>query len=248
MLAALCSQAQTKVSGKIVDAITREPLPFVNVIFKGTSTGATTDIEGNYSMSTTQPVDSIIISYVGYNKVTRAIKRDVSQEVNIGLSQGIDLMVVEVRPGENPAHRILRKIIANKDRNDREKLDAYEYELYNKVEFDLNNISEDFKNNKLLKPFSFIFDNIDSSNAKEKPYLPLFMTEALSDFYYRKNPRTRNEIIKASKVAGVQNESVSQFMGDMYQNVNIYDIRSLYSARISSAPFPTMPCCFISFI
>nr|MBA3705528.1 hypothetical protein [Bacteroidota bacterium] len=33
----------------------------------------------------------------------------------------------------------------------------------------------------------------------------------------------RNEVIKASKVAGVQNTSVSQFMGDMYQNVNIYD-------------------------
>lgn len=217
------TQAQTKVSGKIFDAVTREPLPFVNVIFKSTGTGATTDIEGNYTMTTSAQADSIVVSYVGYNKVTRAIKNNVTQEVNIGLTQGIELITVEVRPGENPAHRILRKIIAHKDQNDREKLDAYEYELYNKVEFDLNNISEDFKNNRLLKPFSFIFDNIDSSNAKEKPYLPLFMTEALSDFYYRKNPKTRNEIIKASKVAGVQNASVSQFMGDMYQNVNIYD-------------------------
>jgi hypothetical protein len=217
------AEAQTTVRGKVADAITREPLPFVNVIFKGTSTGATTDIEGNYLMTTSADVDSIVVSYVGYNKVTRAIKKNASQEINIGLSQGVTLAAVEIRPGENPAHRILRKIIANKDKNDREKLDAYEYEVYNKVEFDLNNISEDFKNRKLLKPFSFIFDNIDSSNAKEKPYLPLFMTESLSDFYYRRNPKTRNEKIKASKVAGVQNESVSQFMGDMYQNVNIYE-------------------------
>lgn len=217
-------QAQTtKVSGKIVDAISREPLPFVNIIFKGTTVGATSDVEGNYTLSTTLKVDSMVISYVGYNKVTRAIKKGVTQEINIGLTQGVDLITVEVRPGENPAHRILRKIIAHKDQNDREKLDAYEYEVYNKVEFDLNNISEDFKNRKLLQPFSFIFDNIDSSNAKEKPYLPLFMTESLSDFYYRKNPKTRNEKIKASKVAGVQNETVSQFMGDMYQNVNIYE-------------------------
>jgi hypothetical protein len=49
------------------------------------------------------------------------------------------------------------------------------------------------------------------------------MTESLSDFYYRKNPKTRNEKIKASKVAGIENSSVSQFMGDMYQNVNIYE-------------------------
>jgi hypothetical protein len=221
----LCASSQTTtvVKGKIADAITREPLPFVNLIFKGTSVGGTTDIEGNYTMSTTLKVDSIVISYVGYNKVTRVIKPGITQEVNIGLRQGVDLITVEVKAGENPAWRILRKIIANKDRNDREKLVSYEYEVYNKVEFDLNNISEDFKNSKLLQPFSFIFDNIDSSNAKEKPYLPLFMTEALSDFYYRGNPKTRNEVIKASKVAGIQNESVSQFMGDMYQNVNIYD-------------------------
>jgi hypothetical protein len=172
----LCGYSQTTtVNGKIVDAISREPLPFVNLIFKGTAIGATTDIEGNYSMTTTLKVDSIVISYVGYNKLTRAIKPGITQEVNIGLKQGVELMTVEVKAGENPAWRILRKIIANKDRNDREKLEAYEYEVYNKVEFDLNNISEDFKNKKLLKPFSFIFDNIDSSNAKEKPYLPLFM-------------------------------------------------------------------------
>lgn len=213
----------TTVSGKIVDAISREPLPFVNIIFKGTTDGATTDIEGRYTISTTNPVDSIVVSYVGYSRASRAVKRGVPQQINIGLSQGVDLMMITVKPGENPAHRILRKIIANKDKNDREKLDAYQYEVYNKVEFDLNNLSKDFQHNALLKTFSFIFDDIDSSNAKEKPYLPVFMTESLSDYYYRKTPKVRNEIVKASKVAGVENASVSQFMGDMYQNVNIYE-------------------------
>ncbi len=224
LLLSVSSIAQTtKLSGKIVDAITREPLPFVNIVFKGTNIGAASDIEGNYSLSTSTPVDSVSISYVGYNKLTRAVKRGQEQILNIGLTQGVDLVTVEIRPGENPAHRILRKIIAHKDENDRENLESYEYEVYNKVEFDLNNLSEDFKNNRLLQPFSFIFDNIDSTNAKEKPYLPVFMTEALSDYYYRKNPKARNEVIKASKVTGLENNSVSQFMGDMYQNVNIYE-------------------------
>ena len=91
----------TKVTGKIVDAISREPLPFVNIIFKGTTVGGTSDFEGNFSISTTLRVDSISISYVGYNKLTLAIKRGVEQTLNIGLTQGIDLMTVEVRPGEN---------------------------------------------------------------------------------------------------------------------------------------------------
>ncbi|MGZ6555132.1 MAG: carboxypeptidase-like regulatory domain-containing protein, partial [Bacteroidia bacterium] len=65
----------TKVSGKIIDAVTREPLPFVNIIFKGTIVGAATDIEGRYSLSTAQNVDSIIVSYIGYNRAARAVKK-----------------------------------------------------------------------------------------------------------------------------------------------------------------------------
>ena len=220
---AAVAQTTTKVSGKVVDAQTREPLPFVNVLLKGTRSGATTDLDGYYTITTKEKSDSLVISYIGYNRVARAIKNGVEQEVNIGLTQGVELMTIEVTPGENPAHRILRKIIANKPRNNSERLSAYEYELYNKIEFDINNIDNDYKNKKLLQPFSFIFDNIDSSNAAEKPYLPVFMTESISDFYYRKSPKVQNEIIKASKVAGVENASVSQFMGDMYQKVNVYD-------------------------
>lgn len=237
----------TKVSGKIVDAVTREPLPFVNIVFTGTTIGAATDIEGNYSLTTTTRVDSITVSYIGYNKLTRAVKKGQEQTINIGLTQGVDLMVVEIRPGENPAHRILRQIIAHKDKNDREKLDAYEYEVYNKVEFDLNNLSEDFKNNRILQPFSFIFDNIDSTNAKEKPYLPVFMTEALSDYYYRRSPRARNEVIKASKVTGLENSSVSQFMGDMYQNVNIYDNTILVFGKNFNSPISDNALLFYKF-
>lgn len=213
----------TKISGKVVDANTREPLPFVNIILKGTRTGATTDIDGYYAVITTEKSDSLIVSYIGYNRVARAIKYGAEQVVNIGLAQGVELMIVEVTPGENPAHRILRKIIANKEKNDVERFTAYEYEVYNKIEFDINNITDDYKNKKLLQPFSFVFDNIDSSNTQEKPYLPVFMTETISDYFYRKSPKVHNELIKASKVAGLENASVSQFMGDMYQKINVYD-------------------------
>jgi hypothetical protein len=235
----------TKVNGKIVDAITREPLPFVNVILKGTKAGVTTDFDGLFSISTSEKCDTLIVSYIGYSKFAKAIKYGTSQEMNIALVQGIELKAVEVRPGENPAHRILRKIIAHKDDNDRKKLEAYEYELYNKVEFDLNNINKTTR--KVLKPFSFIFDNIDSSNVKEKPFLPIFMTEALSDYYFRKNPYTKNEVIKASKVAGIQNASVSQFMGDMYQNINIYNNRIMVFGKNFISPISDNALLFYKF-
>lgn len=214
----------TKITGRVFDASTNEPLPFVNIILKGTKAGTTTDFDGNYTISSPVPGDSILVSYIGYLPQSKPVKRNAVQTINIQLQPNVvSLEVVEIRPGENPAHRIVKAVVANKDKNDREKLDAYQYEVYNKIEFDLNNIPDDFKNRKVFKPVEFIFDNIDSTNKNEKPFLPLFMTESLSDYYYKRDPKNKKEIIKASKVAGVENASISQFMGEMYQQVNIYD-------------------------
>jgi hypothetical protein len=60
-----------------------------------------------------------------------------------------------------------------------------------------------------MKPFDFIFHNIDSTSKNEKPYLPMFISETVSDYSFRKNPKARKEVIKATKVAGVQDASVN---------------------------------------
>lgn len=214
---------KTTVYGVVTDAKTGETLPFVNVSFKGTKTGTTTNIDGYYKLSSYYVSDSIMASFVGYKKVTIPIKKDVDQEVNIVMEEETQtLQELVVLPNEeNPAHVILKQVIANKEINNREKLESYQYEVYNKIEIDINNITEDFKNRKVFNKFDFIFDNIDSTD--EKPYLPVFISESLSDLYYRKDPKSQKEFIKATRVSGVDNESVSQFTGDMYQQVNIYD-------------------------
>ncbi len=214
----------TRVSGRIFDSESKEPLPFVNVVFKGTRIGTTSDFDGNYSLSTADKVDSVQFSYIGYVTKTKAVKRGLSQELKVELSvNAVALKEVVIKPGENPANILFRKVVKHKDENDIKKLDAYQYETYNKIEIDINNISDKMKKRKLLKPFSFAFDNIDSTNKDEKPSLPMFITETLSDYYFKKSPKFKKEIIKASKVAGIKNESVSQVLGNMYQQVNIYD-------------------------
>jgi hypothetical protein len=217
------SQSYT-ISGKVFDSESKEPLPFVPVIIKGTTVGATTDFDGNYSITTTTPGDSIVASYVGYVKISRALKRGESQTVNLPMVlQGVNLLEVVVKAGENPAHRIIRNVIANKKYNNKRRLDAYQYESYNKVEFDLNRIPKEMRERKIFKPIQFVFDNVDSLNSGEKPSLPIFITESLSDLYFRSNPDLKKEVIKASKITGIENTSITSVMGDMYQNINIYD-------------------------
>jgi len=212
------------ITGKVFDSESKEPLPFVPVLIKGTTVGATTDFDGNYSISTSKMGDSIIASYVGYKKLTRAINRGENQTINMPMVlEGVNLLEVVVKAGENPAHRIIRNVIAHKQFNNKRKLDAYQYESYNKVEFDLNRIPKEMQERKLFKPIKFVFDNVDSVYSGEKPSLPIFITESLSDLYFRSNPNLKKEVIKASKVTGIENTSITSVMGDMYQNINIYD-------------------------
>ena len=225
LLSCLSSLAQNyTITGKVFDAESKEPLPFVAIIIKGTTIGATTDFDGNFSITTSKLGDSLVASYVSYKKLTRPMKRGVTQVINMPLVlEGVSLIEVVVKAGDNPAHRIIRNVIANKVYNNKRKLDAYQYESYNKVEFDLNRIPKEMQEKKIFKPIKFIFDNVDSLNSGEKPSLPIFITESISELYYRSNPSVRKEIIKASKVTGIENTSVSSVMGDMYQNINVYD-------------------------
>ena len=214
---------KTKVYGTVTDAETGETLPFVNVMFQNSKIGTITDLDGKYEIESYYATDSLSAAFVGYTRLTFAIEKDVAQEMNFRLIESTtDLPELIVIPNEiNPAHPILKKVIANKHINNREKLESYEYEVYNKMEFDINNLSDKFQKRKVFKKFNFIFDNIDSTEGK--PYLPILISESLSQYHYRKNPKSQKEIIKATRVSGVDNESVSQFTGDMYQQINVYE-------------------------
>ncbi|MCD4680600.1 MAG: DUF5686 and carboxypeptidase regulatory-like domain-containing protein [Bacteroidales bacterium] len=221
----VCAFSQiTKIMGKVVDSETKEPLPFVNVYFKGTTIGATTDFNGEYHIETKNALDSVYASYLGYKAAASKVVKYKFQVVDFELkADKINLKEVVIKYKGNPAEVILKKIIEHKEYNNRNRFDAYQFEAYTKIEIDLNNFSEKFKNKKLFKKFDFVFDYVDTSTINGKAYLPFFLSETLSDRYFRKSPKADREIIKASKVSGIDNESILQFLGDLIQNVNVYD-------------------------
>lgn len=237
LLAAFSLPAQTRISGKVYDAETREGVPFATVVVKGTTIGTTTDVEGNYKLSFAVRADSLVFTYIGYKRMAVPIKNGVAQNIDLAFQKQVfEMETVEIRPGENPAHRILRAVWEHKPQNDIERLEAYQYEAYNKLEFDVTNIPEKLKSRKILGPVKFVFDYIDSSNTHEKPNLPLFFSESVSDYYYKKDPKFKKEVIKGSKVSGTEDASISQFTGDMYQHVNIYDNNLLVFGKFFVSP------------
>ncbi|HEU4716598.1 MAG TPA: DUF5686 family protein [Bacteroidia bacterium] len=229
--------AQVKITGKVYNVATNETMPFVSIIVVGTTTGTVSDIDGNFSLTAPAGADSLRAVYVGYLPSTVAIRKGVSPQVlNIPMKVAGEMDIVDIHPGENPAVTLLKKVYAHKDQNDKRRLDCYQYEVYNKLEFDLNNITPKFQQSKVMKPVKFIFDDIDSTNPSEKPNLPIFFSESISDFYYKKSPECHKEVIKGSQVSGIQDASVSQFTGDMYQDVDIYKNNILVFGKLFVSP------------
>ena len=61
---------QARISGTITDASTEETMPGVNVLVKGTTIGALTDINGKYALAVPDPEKSILVfSFVGYSSL-----------------------------------------------------------------------------------------------------------------------------------------------------------------------------------
>lgn len=67
------------VSGNITDD-TGEPLPGVNVVIKGSTTGTTTDLDGNYQIGVA-PGSTLVLSFVGFE----------TQEIEVGSRNRIDV-------------------------------------------------------------------------------------------------------------------------------------------------------------
>jgi hypothetical protein len=223
-LQAMLNAQVTRIRGKVLDQQTSEPLPFVNISIEGTTLGTITDFNGDFFLETRLQPNSIVASYIGYHMQRIPVTPGTFQEIEIRLeAENIELDEIVVTPGENPAHRILRKIIDNKKQNDPARIGSYQYEIYNKMELDINNLTEEYKNQRVFRQFQFIFDYIDTSAITGKTFLPVFIVETLSDYYYQKDPPKKKEVIKANNISGIDSDKVSEFTGQMYLDFNIYD-------------------------
>jgi hypothetical protein len=227
MSAGLVQAQETIITGKVTDAKSGDPVPFANLIFKGTAIGTTTDFDGNYLLKSSNPTDSILASYIGYRSRTKSITRGIKQVVNFQLEEEVtNLMEVIVHAGENPAYEILRRVVRNKNKNDKRKLTAYEYDTYTKIEVDADNLSEKFRERKIVKKITQVLDSVAVIAGEDgKPILPLFITESVSKIYYRDNPSLKKENILKTKINGIGVEdgtTVMQLIGSSFQEYNFY--------------------------
>lgn len=226
----------TRVRGQVTDS-SGEPLAFVSVVFPGTTVGITTDEQGIYALETRDTVSRVQASMVGYATRSEPVTQGAFNRVDFVLEAvEFDIGQVVITPGENPAFPILDGVLRNRSRNDPDRYDSYRCRTYTKMELALTNIRPGFRNRRLQRNFGFIFDYVDTSALTGQPYLPAMISEATADLYRSRTPDFKREVIRASRISGVEdNFAVAQFTGGMHGDVNFYDnYIDLFNVRFAS--------------
>jgi hypothetical protein len=105
---------QTKVSGVVIDN-TKLPVPYANIVFKGSNVAVNSDENGRFYMESDSTYTVLEVSFVGYNTKEITLTKAVNYDMKIVLSEGEVLNEVMIYTGKtskknNPALDILRKI------------------------------------------------------------------------------------------------------------------------------------------
>lgn len=220
--------AQTKVSGYVIDN-TNQPVPYANVVFKDSKIGVVTDENGKFYIESSETYTAVIVSFMGYQTKEVPLPKAVNYNFKVTLSDGEALKEVVVFAGKtskknNPALDILRKIWERKRKNGLRMFNQYQYDKYEKIEFDMNSIDSAFMKNKLFKGVEFIFNQVDTSRVTGKTYLPIFINESLYEVNGDNKLGKTKEILKANKNSGLSNsDGVNTFISDLYSEYDIYN-------------------------
>ncbi len=220
---------QFVIKGRVTDANNGDPIPFASVGLVGVNQGARTNFQGEFTLNSKFTADSLFTSFVGYKKRVKKITRGLAfQEINFQIEPStLEMAEVKVFSGENPAFKILRGVLQHKESNDRSKLTAYEYDSYSKMELDVDNISEKFKERRVMKDIAQAIKKFEEMAGEDgKLIIPTYLSESIGKFYYLENPKRKKEFIQKTNIKGVgvsDGSFVSQLVGgNLVANYNFY--------------------------
>lgn len=205
--------AQT-IRGTITDQQTGELLPFAAILEQGTVNGVYSDIDGRFEMTLIDSMSAIEINLVGYESLHFNTHQDLPSTITLRASNHV-MKEVTIRPGANPAEIIMRKAIANRERNNPEGNLAFTYNSYNKLIFG-GAIDSTMMRDTLPS-------TLDSSSRQAFNFLKqqhLFLMESITERKYCP-PDHSEETILANRVSGLQSTELF-LLGTQLQSFSFY--------------------------
>lgn len=220
LLLAICSSflqiafsQQVTVKGKVVDSETLSPLAFVNILADNGPEGASTDIDGKFVLHGTRSPKVLRFTYVGYKpKIVAADSLPADRVIRLEKT-GVELGEIVIRPGINPAHRIIRQVLENRNLNDHEKMGSFSYTSYEKTTFGPENDS--------LPAIDSLA--ADTTYARMRAFFErqhLFIMESVVERKFIYPDKNYNNVV-ASRVAGMS-DPLFVFLMSQLQSTSFY--------------------------
>jgi len=226
LLLTVCAAGQsTRVRGSVTDAETGEPLPFVGIYFDGTTIGITSDLDGRYSIETrSQEAQVLTAQLLGYEPQSFVISRGAFSEINFRLKPDRrQLEAALVRPDDRYIKSVLKKLDQSLPGNDPDRDSDWSSHLYSKIEFDVTNMEDFLKTGVMERNLGFIREYADTSAITGKPFIPVLISENISDVYHSQDPSWVREVMRASRISGLEEDNVvRQFTGSYLLKTNFY--------------------------
>lgn len=208
ILISIISFSQNKIT--IKDGFTEEAMPFVKVI-PSTGSPQFTDIDGKVTIA--ENTVSFQLRFHGYRDTLIEVSKITDGVVYMRISEQVIQEVLAVA-GENPAHRIMDKVIENRKKNHPLENDAFTYTSYSKFVFDVDS--------SLRKKVTT--GDVPDSMQEMSKFLTsqhIFLLESASERTFIPPARDRENVI-AYKASGISNPIFATFAQSM-QSFNFYD-------------------------
>ena len=237
-LTTMAQSPTTAVQGRVRDAETNEPIPFVQIVFDGTTVGAETDMDGRFSISNDQGYTTVSFRMMGYEPQKLKLQRGKTKKrVTVKMiPRGKTLEAVEITAKKskkkysrknNPAVELVKKVIAHKDENRIENADHWYRDVYERLSMSLDDFNPDFEEHWLWKKLDFLEKYIDETQFDATPILIVSMRESLVEESYRKSPKQQRRLVTGKRMEGLDevltDEGIDENIRVMFTPVDIYD-------------------------
>ncbi len=189
--------AQAQLSGTLYDS-SKEPIAFASIYVEGTYVGTTTNNSGQYILKLPANGDyKVVYQSLGYKSQTIDIAykgTPLQQDVTL-IEELNTLEAVEITNGEDPAYRVIREAINNREAN-RKKFASYKADFYSRGIWRMEDVPEKFMGAE-IGDLDGSLDSISRSGI-------VYLSETVSEIAYQA-PDNFKERIVASKISGDDN-------------------------------------------
>ena len=191
------------------------PLSFVSVYLNKTFTGTTTNGNGDYLLDIKKPGKyAVVFQIIGFTTLKKEVNiTSFPFELDIVLEEeNVQLKEIVISTKDNPANRIIRNVIANKEKNT-DKYSKYTAKFYSRGLARIKDAPEKF----LGISIGDLGGGLDSTRSGI-----VYLSETFSNISFQKKPKKFKEKITASKVSGKDNgvsfNRAEESNLDLYEN------------------------------